>query len=821
MNKQVKNSRTGKLSRGLLEQMISEVEYRPIPRSDIPAGSHEVPVWRVRLELASDPSKRIGLDINGPITLGRGSEAPGFVDLTPLGAAEQGVSRRHLKLQPTVAHLFAIDLGSTNGTLHNGNRIGINTPHSLANGDILTLGRLRLIVRIVDRPRPQTDRLEPKAELADILLQIAKAITSQLDLNEALNQVAETAVTLTAAGEIGIWLADEATGELLLEAHRGVEDEKIHRLRLPLTDDALVAKVFRERKPLRAERKPGEDQIKINTDYLVESLYYVPIAIGEIPLGVLTATHREGHKRFQEREERLLEAIADFAAITVLNARHYQATDKALERRIRELAALNELTRAVSSSLDLDRVYEVLTEQMNKHWPAETVRLLLLDEEHNKLLPFPFKDLPAGTAYPVGMGIVGRVVERGEGFFTNAAQNHPSYDSRIDGMGESPPQSIAAVPLRVKGRVVGALCLYNKYDGTFTQDDLSRLEAFANPVAAAIENARLFAEAERRQAVIQATAHVLSQPLLIVDEEGQVIVANKAASETFKGNYDNLLKRLGKALGTTTQMQFGKKAYLVTAEHAPGTGTIVVMQDITYVKRLEKDRANLMEVLSHDLKSLLQSIQGWAQLVRRMAKLEKREKGYIDEIIASVDRMLNMINDSLEALERTEVLDLVRKPCDLRAIVDKVLDDVRGAALSKEIKLASRVTGSPYQILGDEGRLYHMILNLVDNAIKYSPRGGQVDVLLDFREAEILLRVQDEGPGIPEEEIERIFDKYYRARNVADTHAGAGLGLSVVQAVARAHEGEVTARSREKKGAEFTVWLPASLRVEEKQPMRE
>jgi two-component system sensor histidine kinase MprB len=126
--------------------------------------------------------------------------------------------------------------------------------------------------------------------------------------------------------------------------------------------------------------------------------------------------------------------------------------------------------------------------------------------------------------------------------------------------------------------------------------------------------------------------------------------------------------------------------------------------------------------------------------------------------------------------------------------------------------LTYEVKGEPYQILGDEMRLYHMALNLVDNAIKYSPEHTTVSVQLTYNKVEVVLHVYDEGPGIAEEDLERVFDKYYRGAK-AKAQPGAGVGLSVVASIAAAHGGRATVRNRPEGGAAFLISLPGSLRV--------
>lgn len=793
--------------------MPPEVTYRPVPEENPDDMAGLRPIWQIRLAMVSNPNQEIALELNGEVVLGRNVDEPNMIDLTNFGAGQEGVSRQHLILRPAPTNLFAIDTGSTNGSMRNGRSIGVNTPYPLSDGDILTLGALQIIVHIDGRPALQTAPLimEQRLDLADALSQIAKSITSQLELDDVLSHVVEMAHVLTDAGETAIWLVDEQTGELFLEAERGISDEKIRRMRLPTGDNSLAGQVIKTQKPMRASRKPGEEQIKVKTGYLVEALVYVPVTLGGVTFGVLSAGHRAQDKQFNKRDERLLEAIADFAAIAIQNARLFQATDQALARRVQELSALNEVAYAVSSSLDLDRVYDVLVEQVNRNWPVDAVRLHLLNEQKGTLESLYETSRKDSTSPLINRGIIWHVAQSGQVVMTNDADKDPHYISKVDDLNGRPPHSIASVPLRAQNKIVGVLTLYNKTNGHFTDEDVERLKAFANPVTTAIQNARLFEEAQQQRAAIQAMARTLSQPIIFMDENQRVLVSNEAAHTILDNYMTELFAGLSTANGETREIEIGDKTFLATAQHLREVGTIIVMQDITYVKQLERDRAEFMRALSHDLKSPLTSIRGFAQLLKRVMEVNERGEQYIEKIVSSSDRMLDMVNQLLQ-VARSEEIEVESEPCNLQLIVKKSLIDVEGSALHKSIKLNYQVNGDPYKILGDEMRLYHMALNLVDNAIKYSPERTTVDVSLSYGEDQVVLQVCDEGPGIAEEDLERVFDKYYRGAK-AKALPGAGVGLSVVASIADAHGGRATVRNRPEGGSAFLITLPAALQV--------
>src|SRR5574341_775854 len=222
---------TTELSNELLMEQLwpkDEVAYRPVP--DAKGSEHSA--WRIRFELSFDSRISLGLDINGEVALGRSHESNEgvVIDMGELADAEQlGVSRRHALLRPSDTKLYILDLESTNGTWLNNYSIGVNMPYSLSNGDLLRLGRLEFVVKIIKQPQ-RSIAPKTKVELVEALPPIARAIVSNLDLKAVLKQTMEMIAGFTPADEITVWLVDEQTGELFLEAGRGMNEEQITRM---------------------------------------------------------------------------------------------------------------------------------------------------------------------------------------------------------------------------------------------------------------------------------------------------------------------------------------------------------------------------------------------------------------------------------------------------------------------------------------------------------------------------------------------------------------------------------------------------------------
>ncbi|WP_420627353.1 GAF domain-containing protein [Candidatus Leptofilum sp.] len=805
MSQESPNKQTELLSDPALDHLLTgELAYRPVPHDKV--DEQQLPVWQVRFLLTSDKQQEFGLSINGEIHLGRGKNEKDLIDLTPYGAEKSGVSRRHVALRPTPTNLFVVDLGSTNGTRRNGRSIGHNTPYALADGDTLSLGNLELAVQIVKRPYLRTAPLKTRPDLVEALSQIGKAITTQLNLDEVLNQVVTTAMSLTSAGETSIWLVDEATGELFLEARRGMDDARLRRTRMPIDADTPAGRVIKTGKPLRTSSEPGEASQQIMTGYLVEALAYVPVSLGGITFGVLASAHQEPGKSFDDQDERLLSAIADYAAIAIQNARLYRATDKALSQRVRELAALNELSRTVSASLNMEEVYKVLVEQVKRHMPVADLHIYLRDERNPILRPFgDTSELPI---YPLGRGILGQVVSQGESIITNNISNYPGFDEQLDLITSQANVPVAAVPLKVQGEVVGVLVLHSQPGSLFSEEDAALLRSFALPVATAVENARLYANVERQRGAIMAMGNTLSEPLTILDDVGRILVSNDAAQRLLKANMSQFFEAISSSVGRTVEVKIGDETYLSTTEHVDGIGTIAMMQDITYVKQLEEDRSEFMHMLSHDLKNPLMAVTGYANLLERTEPLGDKGKRFLSEINVAADRMLDMITHLLDTVDQEDAIQLSQELVDLEDVTAQVLRDTEGVALSKTIEVTAVTNGTPYTISGDGLRLYHMLLNLVDNAIKYSPEATQVMVTTTYSDASVVVQVADQGPGIPEKDLPHVFDKFFRGIQEGLSAKGSGVGLSAVKGIVTAHRGTIQVENLPGQGACFTVELP-------------
>ena len=212
---------------------------------------------------------------------------------------------------------------------------------------------------------------------------------------------------------------------------------------------------------------------------------------------------------------------------------------------------------------------------------------------------------------------------------------------------------------------------------------------------------------------------------------------------------------------------------------------------------------------SHELQTPLTILKGELEVALRSPRTQEEYQATLKSILEEVDRIAHLV-DSLLLLQRAEVgaLRMDRRPVDLSEIVEEVFWRLKVVADSRKQDLMMEIP-EPVVVPGDRERLRRLLLNLVDNAVKYTGPGGRITISLGREAAQAMLVVSDTGLGIPGDEAERIFQPFYRSPGARDlSEKGAGLGLSIVRSIARAHGGEVEVSSEPGRGSTFTVLLP-------------
>jgi signal transduction histidine kinase/ActR/RegA family two-component response regulator len=228
-------------------------------------------------------------------------------------------------------------------------------------------------------------------------------------------------------------------------------------------------------------------------------------------------------------------------------------------------------------------------------------------------------------------------------------------------------------------------------------------------------------------------------------------------------------------------------------------------------QRLSHLKDEFVAVVSHELRTPLTVILGWTRMMRKTEALPAPARRGLDAVERNA-KLLGLLVDDLLDVSRIAAgkLHIARSAVELRTLVPLAVDGLRGAAAAKGVALVERIDPRGALILGDVGRLHQVVTNLVENAIKFTPRGGVVEVELARTSERGALRVRDTGQGIDADFIPLLFDRFRQAdATMARPHGGLGLGLSIVKAVVEAHGGSVSAESPGPgQGACFIVTLP-------------
>ena len=317
--------------------------------------------------------------------------------------------------------------------------------------------------------------------------------------------------------------------------------------------------------------------------------------------------------------------------------------------------------------------------------------------------------------------------------------------------------------------------------------------------------------------------------IIIVDEAGNVMLLNKTIIEVFQlGKTPWRGKPAEQVLShpdmqalferaKTVPLQYhevnidDERAFNAQYTFIPGIGGVITMQDVSYLRRLDQIKSEFVRTVSHDLRSPLTSVLGYAELIRRTGSLSEQQQEYLGRIRSSVESITTLVNDLLGLSRLESGFDMRREAVGMENILTYSLDGFESQLTLADIKLKLDLEPDLPNLRANPIRLRQMLDNLIGNAVKYSPKGGVINIVLKSENNQVILMVEDSGIGIPKEEQARIFDKFYRATNAPGRVEGTGLGLSIVKSIVTAHQGRIWVESVEGQGAKFFVVLPADV----------
>jgi two-component system phosphate regulon sensor histidine kinase PhoR len=395
-------------------------------------------------------------------------------------------------------------------------------------------------------------------------------------------------------------------------------------------------------------------------------------------------------------------------------------------------------------------------------------------------------------------------------------------------------RSMICVPLSARGRTLGALTLIAaETHPTYTQADFELALELARRAAVAVDNARLYGEAEKGAHAAQALAYV-ADGVVLLDKDGVVRHWNPAAAAIT--GVDEA-RALGKPVDEVVSAWTALTSHVPLAQHGAsgvrpvtvplvlegrelwvavsgvdfGEGTVYALRDVTDEHALEKTRSDFVATASHELRTPLAAVYGAVRTLRREdVELSDDDRTTFLEMIESESLRLSHIVDQILLAGQldADAVELSLSECKPAAIATGVIESAL-VHLPEGISLSLRAEEDP-SITCDENKLRQVLVNLLDNAIKYSPEGGKVEILVEQAGGRCEIEVSDEGLGIPSSEREKIFEKFYRLDPQQTTGVGgSGLGLYICRELVERMNGWLSVESEPGVGSRFTVSLAA------------
>jgi PAS domain S-box-containing protein len=347
---------------------------------------------------------------------------------------------------------------------------------------------------------------------------------------------------------------------------------------------------------------------------------------------------------------------------------------------------------------------------------------------------------------------------------------------------------------------------------------------------------------EKRAEISEAEKHRLEliiagieDGVIVLDDHKKILLINRVAREAFaldgldvvgqavsdvisNNDFQALMARSEEGGVKYYELNFDDgRVFNAQYTPIPGIGSAITMQDISYLKRLDQMKNDFVHTVSHDLRSPLTAVLGYAELVERVGPLNEQQTEFVHRIQGSVQNITALVNDLLDLGRLEAGFDTRRETVQIESILEYSLGLLDSLVKKKNIRLVKKIAKEIPPLRANPIRIRQMIDNLIGNAIKYTPDEGEIDVSLRAEDHQIILQVSDNGPGIPLDEQTRIFEKFYRASNVSETSRGTGLGLAIVKSVVETHHGRVWVESKPDQGASFFVVLPAFEQQENQQ----
>jgi NtrC-family two-component system sensor histidine kinase KinB len=676
----------------------------------------------------------------------------------------------------------------------------------------------------------------------DLLYNISRELTAALDLSTVLQRVITLSmsnvgavngsiIVMDEAGEpvegiicVGNKIIENATQQLVETLNNGLAGWVVHDMHGALIPDTS--------KDERWMVRPDDEEDQTGA----KSVVCVPLIVREQLVGVLTLVH-PSPGFFNSSHLELIQAIADQAGIAVLNAILYEES----QRRTRTMTALAESASVITASLNLDEVLQRILSQISDALRVEVVSLALLDPQKN-ILTFQASSVGTensliGSQVKLGEDLAGRVAKNGQGLIIPDISMDDRFSLEYEGDIELEIRSIACAPLKSRGKIIGILEAINPIEGRFDPDALEVLSGIGSLAGSAIDHARLFEQLEATNQRYHELFQDSIDSILISDWQGRIIEVNRQAvlftgfdedslltqsidqllaldKEQLKIDPHDLVSGNTFTYETILKTRAGKQipvlVFTKTIIVDDGTKLQWLIRDLSELQKLDRLREDLISMVYHDLRSPLANVVSSLDVFNAMLPQEGDPafRSLLNIALRSTERIQRLTNSLLDMsrLESGQPVVNLFSTSPMLLAVDAV-DAVSPVADTKnQIINLSMPTDSP-PVLVDGEMIRRVLINLLENAVKYSPPDAEITLGAEVTGDMARIWVQDTGPGISALDQQHIFDKYTRL-NPKGSQKGFGLGLAYCRLAIEGHGGQIWVESEPGEGSRFIFTLP-------------
>lgn len=681
----------------------------------------------------------------------------------------------------------------------------------------------------------------------EVLYDVTRRLAAVHDTDQVLSLIVNEAARLLDADAAGIRLLEGT--DLVLKAQTESAATFVSRSRLKV-GESLSGLVVAKGEPIVVEDltqdaryDPAHKRAALERGF--HGFLGVPLRAHDRPIGTLNV-YAKSRRRFGPEEVSLLCAFADQASLAIEKARLFREA----EAREREVTKLYELTGELAASLNADRILNLITAKTGELLGSDASAVLVAADDGLMVLRGPNLDteLRRNVALTLGEDVAWRAFKERRLAWTSDRLADPTLQSMQGAdrlVSAQPPRAYMAAPMISRGEVFGVLIVYFFAPRDFTPKEVQLLSTLAHHAAIAIDSSRLFAETQSQRTRLTQIFDSTSDGIMLAGPDGQVLSANRRAGELLGlapsrvggRQLDHMLARLGDGLvdGARVRSEFlalledpdrgGQGDVEITApvrrilhwvsqptKDAAGAtiGLTLTFQDVTEEREVSRMKSDFVSFVTHQLRTPLAGIKWLLELVAQGSEIPDETRSFIQDSRDSAERLIRLVNELLD-ISRLESgkLTIVPRETDLGALTRSVLSELSPLIQTKRHQLELSASDAVPPVLVDPQLLRQVVLNLVSNAVKYTPEGGAIAIRMTREDSRVIWTIRDSGIGIPKEAQRRLFEKFYRADNAVTMETeGTGLGLYLVRLIVERFGGRVWCESEEGKGTSFLFTLP-------------